>query len=105
MIPETQTPATAIIPHLKVVPTLKPNSTAAASGKDANTDYLKTKSGGGGANTVTRVEETGGEVTVTYTIWVNTNVTENHTMAVVVHYNSTFYNVMQLAALKDPHYT
>lgn len=44
------------------------------------------------------------QVSVTYTLWVGSNVTENHTISVTVQFNSTFYNVMQLASLKDSHY-
>ncbi|XP_039297379.1 uncharacterized protein CG3556 [Nilaparvata lugens] len=45
-----------------------------------------------------------GTSTVTYTLWVGSNVTENHTISITMPHNSTFYNVMQMAAEKDNHY-
>jgi gastric intrinsic factor len=43
-------------------------------------------------------------VTVTYTLWVGTNVTENFTITVMTEKNSSFYHVMQIAAEQDTHY-
>lgn len=43
-------------------------------------------------------------VTVSYTLWVGTNVTENYTVLVTAPRNSTFYSVMQLAAELDTHF-
>ena len=52
-----------------------------------------------------KVEEDKNEdATVTYTLWVGSNVTENHTLSITTANNSTFYNVMQIAAEKDKHY-
>ncbi|XP_069704751.1 uncharacterized protein [Periplaneta americana] len=42
--------------------------------------------------------------TVTYTLWVGTNVTENFTVSVTAKKNSTFYHIMQIAAEQDSHY-
>lgn len=44
-------------------------------------------------------------VTLTYTLWVGTNVTENYTLTVTVPRNLTFYNVMQIAGEMDNHFT
>jgi len=43
-------------------------------------------------------------VTVTYTLWIGTNVTENFTIIVTAEENSSFYHVMQIAAEQDLHY-
>lgn len=43
-------------------------------------------------------------VTVTYTLWVGTNVSENVTINVVAQKNSSFYHVMQIAAEQDERY-
>ncbi|XP_067015294.1 uncharacterized protein CG3556 [Anabrus simplex] len=43
-------------------------------------------------------------VSVTYTIWVHTNISEQYTLGVRAERNTTFYNVMLLAAQQDPHY-
>ncbi|XP_054280040.1 uncharacterized protein CG3556 [Macrosteles quadrilineatus] len=87
---EVEPLAAAIIPHLKVIHTPKKVKPAVST------------------NTVvpmTTIEEDKKDgVSVTYTLWVGSNVTENHTISIVVQYNSTFYHVMQLAAQKDPHY-
>ncbi|CAG9862419.1 unnamed protein product [Phyllotreta striolata] len=40
-------------------------------------------------------------VTVTYTLWVGSNVTENATISVTAPRNTSFYNVMQLASETD----
>lgn len=42
--------------------------------------------------------------TVTYTLWVGTNVTENFTINVTAEKNSSFYHIMQIAAEQDSHY-
>ncbi|KAG8320296.1 hypothetical protein J6590_071547 [Homalodisca vitripennis] len=98
---DVEPPAAAIIPNLKVIPTPKPNNTK------TNTTLNKTKKVKTvvvSTNTVVPVTAAEEDVTVTYTLWVGSNVTENHTISIVVQYNSTFYNVMQLAAQKDSHY-
>lgn len=43
-------------------------------------------------------------VTVTYTLWVGTNITENATISVTAPRNTSFYNIMQLAMELDPHF-
>nr|CAD7402218.1 unnamed protein product [Timema cristinae] len=49
-------------------------------------------------------EQAPGPVTVTYTLWVGTNITENYSITVSPEHNATFYNVMQIAAEQDSHY-
>lgn len=44
-------------------------------------------------------------VTITYTLWVGTNITENSTMNLIAPRNTSFYNIMQMAMEIDPHYT
>lgn len=44
-------------------------------------------------------------VSITYTLWVGTNVTENYTMSLIAPRNTSFYNVMVMAMDLDPHYT
>lgn len=44
-------------------------------------------------------------VTVTYTLWVGSNVTENSTISITAPRNTSFYNVMQMAMEQDPHFT
>lgn len=46
----------------------------------------------------------GRNVTVSYTLWVGTNITENYTVIVTAPRNISFYNVMQLAADMDSHF-
>lgn len=46
----------------------------------------------------------GRNVSVTYTLWVGTNVTENYTLTLTIPRNETFYNVMQIASLLDNHF-
>lgn len=41
-------------------------------------------------------------ITITYTLWVGTNVTENYTIVLVAPRNSSFYTVMQTAMEMDP---
>lgn len=41
------------------------------------------------------------DVTVTYTLWIGSNITDNQSISITTQHNSTFYNVMQLAAEKD----
>ncbi|XP_072392743.1 uncharacterized protein CG3556 [Diabrotica undecimpunctata] len=43
-------------------------------------------------------------VTVTYTLWVGSNITENATISVTAPRNTSFYNIMQLAMEMDPHF-
>nr|XP_018902959.1 PREDICTED: uncharacterized protein CG3556 isoform X2 [Bemisia tabaci] len=46
------------------------------------------------------------DVTVTYTLWIGSNITDNQSISITTQHNSTFYNVMQLAAEKDSqHYS
>ncbi|KAK6620644.1 hypothetical protein RUM43_010939 [Polyplax serrata] len=42
--------------------------------------------------------------TVSYTLWVGSNVTETYTINVTTENNDSFYNVMQLAAQRDNHF-
>ncbi|XP_044763451.1 uncharacterized protein CG3556 [Coccinella septempunctata] len=44
-------------------------------------------------------------VTVTYTLWVGSNITENSTISIMAPRNTSFYNVMQMAMEQDPHFT
>ncbi|XP_063929728.1 uncharacterized protein CG3556 [Zophobas morio] len=44
-------------------------------------------------------------VTITYTLWVGSNVTENCTIAITAPRNTSFYSVMQTAMELDPHFT
>ncbi|XP_049767200.1 uncharacterized protein CG3556-like [Schistocerca cancellata] len=44
------------------------------------------------------------EVTVTYSLWVGTEVSENYSLTLRPARNSSFYNVMMLAAQQDEHY-
>lgn len=43
--------------------------------------------------------------TVTYSLWVGSNVSETHSINITTEFNDTFYNVMQLAAQKDDHFS
>lgn len=43
-------------------------------------------------------------VTVSYTLWVGTNITENYTVIITAPRNISFYSVMQLAADMDSHF-
>lgn len=97
---ESEAPTAAIIPHLAILPDAKPNVTLSKGSKnktvnkEVNTDEIVTKV----------QEDKNEESTVTYTLWVGSNVTENYTISITTAHNSTFYNVMQLAAEKDSHY-
>lgn len=44
-------------------------------------------------------------VTITYTLWVGTNITENYTIALTAPRNSSFYSVMQMAMEADPKFS
>ena len=44
-------------------------------------------------------------VTVSYTLWVGSNVTEIYNINITTENNDTFYNVMQMAAQKDHHFS
>lgn len=44
-------------------------------------------------------------VTITYTLWVGTNITENYTLAITAPRNSSFYNIMQMAMEADPKFS
>lgn len=44
-------------------------------------------------------------VTITYTLWVGTNITENSTLAITAPRNTSFYYIMQMAMEMDPHFT
>ncbi|CAH1381719.1 hypothetical protein MTP99_005665 [Tenebrio molitor] len=44
-------------------------------------------------------------VTITYTLWVGSNVTENCTIAITAPRNTSFYSIMQTAMDLDPHFT
>lgn len=43
--------------------------------------------------------------TVSYTLWVGSNVTETYSINITTENNDTFYNVMQLAAQRDSHFS
>ncbi|XP_060533021.1 uncharacterized protein CG3556 isoform X2 [Cylas formicarius] len=43
-------------------------------------------------------------VTVTYTLWVGSNVTENCTTTITAPRNTSFYTIMQMAMDMDPHF-
>ncbi|XP_017769131.1 PREDICTED: uncharacterized protein CG3556 isoform X2 [Nicrophorus vespilloides] len=43
-------------------------------------------------------------ITVSYTLWVGTNVSENYTVWLTALRNTSFYSIMQMAADADPHY-
>lgn len=43
-------------------------------------------------------------VTVSYTLWVGTNITENYTVIITAPRNISFFNVMQMAADMDSHF-
>lgn len=40
-------------------------------------------------------------ITVTYSIWVGTNVSEKHSLNITVDHNETFYEIMERAAAVD----
>ncbi|XP_066149142.1 uncharacterized protein CG3556 isoform X1 [Euwallacea fornicatus] len=44
-------------------------------------------------------------VTITYTLWIGSNVTENFTISITAPRNTSFYSVMQIAMEIDPHFT
>lgn len=44
-------------------------------------------------------------VTVTYSLWVGSNVSEKYSINITVDRNETFYEIMQKAAVMDPKYT
>ncbi|GJQ83465.1 hypothetical protein Trydic_g8590 [Trypoxylus dichotomus] len=44
-------------------------------------------------------------VTITYTLWVGTNITENYTLAITAPRNSSFYTIMQMAMEADPKFS
>ncbi|KDR09560.1 uncharacterized protein CG3556 [Zootermopsis nevadensis] len=83
------------------VPRLRPpTATMLSPTAVANADLNLTVEG-----TTPRENPKGEEfVTVTYTLWVGTNVTENFTITVMAEKNSSFYRVMQIAAEQDAHY-
>ncbi|CAH2008136.1 unnamed protein product [Acanthoscelides obtectus] len=43
-------------------------------------------------------------VTVTYTLWVGSNITENSTISITAPRNTSFYNIMQMAMEMDPRF-
>ncbi|KAJ8956346.1 hypothetical protein NQ318_015084, partial [Aromia moschata] len=44
-------------------------------------------------------------VTITYTLWVGSNITENVTISVTAPRNTSFYNIMQMAMEMDPRFS
>ncbi len=44
-------------------------------------------------------------ITVTYSIWVGSNVSEKYSLNITAEQNETFYNIMQRAAEMDNKYT
>lgn len=44
-------------------------------------------------------------VTITYTLWIGPNITENMTITIVAPRNTSFYNIMQMAMEIDPKFT
>lgn len=97
---DADAPTAAIISHLAILPEAKPNMTLNKTSK--NKTVIKESSSP--ASPVKVEEDKNEEATVTYTLWVGSNVTENHTISITTANNSTFYNVMQIAAEKDKHY-
>lgn len=43
--------------------------------------------------------------TVSYTLWVGSNISEIYNINVTTESNNSFYNVMQQAAVKDDHFS
>lgn len=43
--------------------------------------------------------------TVSYSLWIGSNISETHTINITTETNNTFYNVMQLAAQEDDHFS
>lgn len=44
-------------------------------------------------------------ITVTYSLWVGSNISEKYSLNVTVDHNETFYEIMQRAAEMDSKYT
>ncbi|XP_023311314.1 uncharacterized protein CG3556 isoform X2 [Anoplophora glabripennis] len=44
-------------------------------------------------------------VTITYTLWVGSNITENSTISITAPRNTSFYNIMQMAMDLDPRFS
>ncbi|XP_030755023.1 uncharacterized protein CG3556 isoform X2 [Sitophilus oryzae] len=44
-------------------------------------------------------------VTVTYSLWIGSNITENCTISITAPRNTSFYSIMQMAMDLDPHFT
>ncbi|XP_025835355.1 uncharacterized protein CG3556 [Agrilus planipennis] len=44
-------------------------------------------------------------ISISYTLWVGTNITENYTLTIVAPRNTSFYNIMQMAMDMDSHFT
>lgn len=51
------------------------------------------------------VEVNPSNITVTYSLWVGSNVSEKHSINVTVDRNETFYEIMERAAQMDSRYT
>ncbi|XP_075218029.1 uncharacterized protein CG3556 [Lycorma delicatula] len=102
---DVEAPSAAIIPHLNILPEAKPNTTLKANKTISSASDKQKKPTGVIVTPKTESEtEKNEDVTVSYTLWVGSNVTENYTISITTPHNSTFYNVMQLAAEKDTHY-
>lgn len=44
-------------------------------------------------------------ITVTYSLWVGTNLSEKYSLNITVDHNETFYNIMERAAEMDSKYS
>ncbi|RZF38786.1 hypothetical protein LSTR_LSTR008156 [Laodelphax striatellus] len=80
-------------------PSSKPNKAKSVANNDKQNKTVSSETA-----TTTDEGDHDGTSTVSYTLWVGSNVTENHTISITMPHNSTFYNVMQMAAEKDNHY-
>lgn len=54
---------------------------------------------------IAEIESTPNNITVTYSLWVGSNVSEKYSLNITVDRNETFYEIMQKAASLDPKYT
>lgn len=51
------------------------------------------------------IETNPSNITVTYSLWVGSNVSEKHSLNITVDRNETFYEIMEKAAEMDSTYT
>lgn len=54
---------------------------------------------------IAEIKSTPNNITVTYSLWVGSNVSEKYSLNITVDRNETFYEIMQKAASMDPKYT